>query len=202
MRCNSRLIGRSRQRESAPIEPTELRIWWRLRELRSGKRLGRFASRVRCGSSSITCWPRANWRQFRQERQTRTEALKLYDERLAAGEISQPEVDVVRTSLTLLDVTMQRALGLLHETRVALETALGLAPMPLDGVHLRWWILSRSGCPAADSPSGQRACNGPGLLNRLDKYWGGSSRNTVQAENASPIGSCTLISGHSRLAKP
>ncbi len=44
---------------------------------------------------------------LRQEQQTRTQALKLYDERLAAGEISQPEVDVVRTSITLLDVTMR-----------------------------------------------------------------------------------------------
>jgi outer membrane protein TolC len=74
---------------------------------------------------------------LRQEQQTRTEALKLYDERLAAGEISQPEVDVVRTSLTLIDVTMQRAIGLQNDTRIALETALGLAPRALDGVQLR-----------------------------------------------------------------
>ena len=102
---------------------------------------------------------------LRQEQQTRAEALKLYNERLAAGEISQPEADVVRTSLTLLDVTMQRAMGLQQETLTALETALGLAPGALDGVQLLWGDFeSPPGEDRLQLTSVQRA----GLLNRLD----------------------------------
>lgn len=70
---------------------------------------------------------------LRRERQARREALKLYEERLAAGEISQPEADVIRTPLTLVEVTVQRAEGLEQETRTALETSLGLAPGALNG---------------------------------------------------------------------
>lgn len=102
---------------------------------------------------------------LRQEQQTRTDAFKLYNERLAAGEISQPEVDVVRTSLTLLEVTLQRAIGLQQETRTALETALGLAPGALDGVQLRWDNFeSPPGEDRLQVTSVQRT----GLLNRLD----------------------------------
>ena len=102
---------------------------------------------------------------LQQERKTRTEALNLYEERLAAGEISRPEVDVVRTSLTLLEVTLKRAIGLQQETRAALETALGLAPGALEGEQLRWDALESP--PKEDYlslDSVQRA----GLLNRLD----------------------------------
>ena len=102
---------------------------------------------------------------LQQERQTRTEALTLYNERLAAGEISRPEVDVVQTSLTLVEVTLQRAIGLQQETKAALETALGLASGALDGELLRWDALESP--PTEDHlslDSVQRA----GLLNRLD----------------------------------
>src|SRR5579863_2828618 len=75
---------------------------------------------------------------LRREQQTRGDALKLYEERLAAGEISRPEVDVVRTSLTLLDVTTERAKGREKETRAALEASLGLAPGALEGMRFVW----------------------------------------------------------------
>ncbi len=102
---------------------------------------------------------------LRREQDTRREALKLYEERLAAGEISQPEVDVIRTSLTLVEVTTQRAVGLDQETRTALETALGLAPGALNGIRLSW--------DSAEKPPGEdvlplRSVQRAGLLNRLD----------------------------------
>lgn len=122
---------------------------------------------------------------LRQELETRTEALKLYEERLEAGEISRPEVDLVGTSLTLLDVTMQRAIGLQQETRTVLETALGLAPGALDGFRLRW--------DAFESPPDQdrfpvSSVQRAGLVNRLDvqrllaEY--AASENALQLEAA------------------
>jgi outer membrane protein TolC len=122
---------------------------------------------------------------LRQELETRTEALKLYEERLAAGEISRPEVDLARTSLTLLDVTMQRAIGLQRETRTALEAALGLATGALDGLQLRWnGFESPPDHDRLPVSSVQRA----GLLNRLDvqrllaEY--AASENVLQLEAA------------------
>ena len=134
---------------------------------------------------------------LRQEQQTRTEALKLYDERLEAGEISQPEVDVVCTSLMLLDVTMQRATGRQNETRIALETALGLAPGALDGVQLRWDSFeSPPGEDRLPLSSVQRA----GLLNRLDvqrllaEY--AASENALQLEAARKYPDIHLTPGY------
>jgi outer membrane protein TolC len=102
---------------------------------------------------------------LRQEQQTCADALKLYGERLEAGEISRPEVDVVRTSLTLLDVTLQRARGNQQETRTALEAALGLAPGALDGVQLRWNALES---PPVEDQLSLNSVQRAGLLNRLD----------------------------------
>jgi outer membrane protein, heavy metal efflux system len=100
-----------------------------------------------------------------REQQTRGEALKLYEERLAAGEISRPEVDVVRTSLTLLEVTTERAKGREQETRAALEASLGLAPGALDGTRFVWNSFEAPpGKEALPLRNVQRA----GLLNRLD----------------------------------
>jgi outer membrane protein TolC len=122
---------------------------------------------------------------LRQEQQTRADALKLYEERLEAGEISRPEVDVVRTSLTLLDVTVQRATGNQQETRTALETALGLAPGALHGVQLRWNALE---APPAEEQLSLNRVQRAGLLNRLDvqrllaEY--AASENALQLEAA------------------
>jgi outer membrane protein TolC len=122
---------------------------------------------------------------LRQEQETRAQALRLYEERLAAGEISRPEVDVVRTSLTLLDVTLQRGIGNQQETRTALETALGLAPGALDGVQLRWNALES---PPAEAQLSLNSVQRAGLLNRLDvqrllaEY--AASENALQLEAA------------------
>jgi outer membrane protein TolC len=122
---------------------------------------------------------------LQRELETRQEALKLYEERLSAGEISRPEVDIVRTSLTSLEITTERAKGLEKETRTTLEAALGLAPGALDGVRLVWESLE--GPPNEEALSlgdVQRA----GLLNRLDvqrtlaEY--AASENALQLEAA------------------
>jgi outer membrane protein, heavy metal efflux system len=102
---------------------------------------------------------------IRREQQTRGEALKLYEERLTAGEISRPEVDVVRTSLTLLDVTTERAKGREQETRAALEASLGLAPGALEGRRVIWNSFE---APPGEEALPLRNVQRAGLLNRLD----------------------------------
>lgn len=135
---------------------------------------------------------------LRREQEVRREALKLYEERLAAGEISQPEVDVLRTSLTLVEVTSQRAAGLVQETRTALETALGVAPGALNGIRLAWKSLEKPpGEDALPLHSVQRA----GLLNRLDiqrllaEY--AASENALQLEAARQYPDIRISPGYS-----
>jgi cobalt-zinc-cadmium efflux system outer membrane protein len=120
-----------------------------------------------------------------REQQTRGEALKLYEERLTAGEISRPEVDVVRTSLTLLEVTTERAKGRAQETRAALEASLGLAPGALDGMRFVWNSFE---VPPDEEALSLRNVQRAGLLNRLDvqrllaEY--AASENALQLEAA------------------
>ena len=135
---------------------------------------------------------------LRREQQTRREALKVYEERLAAGEISRPEVDVIRTSLTLVEVTAQRAMGLEPETRTALETALGLAPGVLDGIRLLWESLET---PPSESGLPLRSVQRAGLLNRLDvqrllaEY--AASENALQLEAARQYPDIRISPGYS-----
>ena len=102
---------------------------------------------------------------LQQEQRTRSEAVDVFEKRLALGDVSRPDVDVARTSLMLAQLNIERAHGAVKETRVALEGALGLAPGALRTVALTWRALENP--PSEESlslPTVQRA----GLLNRLD----------------------------------
>ncbi len=88
---------------------------------------------------------------FQQEQSTRSEAVNVFEKRLAEGDVSRPDVDIARTSLMLLQLNIQRAAGAVKETRVALEGALGLAPGRLGGVTLTWKSLETP--PTEDSLS-------------------------------------------------
>ena len=102
---------------------------------------------------------------LKQEERTRSEALDVFEQRLAAGDVSRPELDIARTSLMVLKLSIERASGALKETRAALEGALGLAPGALQGVTLTWSSLENPPTEESLSLTGvQRA----GLLNRLD----------------------------------
>ena len=135
---------------------------------------------------------------LRREQETRQEVLKVYQERLAVGEVSRPDVDVIRTSITLLEVTMQRAAGLEQETRTALATALGLAPGALAGIRLRWESIET---PPNESGLPLRSVQRAGLLNRLDiqrllaEY--AASENALQLEAARQYPDIRISPGYS-----
>ncbi len=102
---------------------------------------------------------------LRQEIAIRGEAVGIYEKRLAVGEGSRPEVDPSRTALTLLQVSMQRAIGAEKETRAALEASVGLALGALEGVGVAWSSLDQ---PPAEERVPIRNVQRAGLLNRLD----------------------------------
>lgn len=134
---------------------------------------------------------------LQRELQVRQEALELYEARLAAGEISRPEVDIIRTSLTSLEVTTQRAKGLVQETRTALETALGVAPGALEGMRLVWDSLEK---PPSEEVLPLRTVQREGLMNRLDvqrvlaEY--AASENALQLEVARQYPDIHLTPGY------
>ena len=102
---------------------------------------------------------------LRREIAIRREAVGIYEKRLAVGEASRPEVDTSRTALTLLQVSMQRAIGAEKEMRAALEASVGLAPGVLEGVGIAWSSLDQ---PPAEERVPIRNVQRAGLLNRLD----------------------------------
>jgi outer membrane protein TolC len=135
---------------------------------------------------------------LREEESARSEALAVFEQRLNAGDVSRPEVDVARTSLTLLLLNIDRAAGAANETRVALESAVGLAPGALEGVALTWKSLETP--PAEDSLS-LRSVQRAGLLNRLDiqrllaEY--AASENALQLEAAKQYPDVHIAPGYS-----
>lgn len=135
---------------------------------------------------------------LRREQETRRETLKVYEERLVIGEVSRPEVDVIRTSLTLLDVTFERAGALEKETRAALEAALGLAPGSLEGIRLSWDFVET---PPNEDGLSLRTVQRAGLLNRLDvqrllaEY--AASENALQLEAARQYPDIRISPGYS-----
>ena len=98
---------------------------------------------------------------LQREQTTRQVALKVFEERLAVGEVSRPEVDAARTPLTLVEVSIQRTIGAEKETRAALD----IAPGVLAGVRLTWDTLKK---PPPEERVPLRSVQRAGLLNRLD----------------------------------
>jgi len=135
---------------------------------------------------------------LQQEERTRREAVSIYEQRLAVGDVSRPDVDAARTSLMLLELNIERAAGAVKETRVALAGALGLAPGALQAVTLTWRSLENPPTEESLSVSNvQRA----GLLNRLDvqrlllEY--AASENALQLEAARQYPDVRITPGYS-----
>ena len=102
---------------------------------------------------------------LRLEESTRTEAVRLFETRLDGGDVSGPEVDVARTALMLVQLSIERASGAVKETRVALEGMLGLAPGALEGIALTWKSFET---PPEEERLSLSNVQRAGLLNRLD----------------------------------
>lgn len=135
---------------------------------------------------------------LREEARTRSEALSVFEHRLNAGDVSRPDVDIARTSLLLLRLNIERTAGVVMETQVALEGALGLAPGALEGVTLTWKLLET---PPAEESLSLRNVQRAGLLNRLDvqrllaEY--AASEKALQLEAAKQYPDVHIVPGYS-----
>jgi len=101
----------------------------------------------------------------RMEETVRSEAVALFERRLAVGEVSRPDVDTARTDLSNTRLRIRFLEGQVAETRTALAAALGLPVSSLHGVTFGWPNLER---PPAEETVTPGEVHRAGLLNRLD----------------------------------
>lgn len=99
------------------------------------------------------------------ELQSRSETVEIFTKRLAVGENSKPELDVVRAEQAATEVSLRAAEGEASQGFAALAMAVGLPPAALEGVTMQYSSLDQP--PALETLpllKVQRA----GLLNRAD----------------------------------
>jgi cobalt-zinc-cadmium efflux system outer membrane protein len=115
---------------------------------------------------------------LREEEAVRMDAVRVFERRLSAGDVSRPDVDAARIGLADTRLALRGAAGRVEETRVALAAALGLPVAALDGVPLAWPELEHPPDPDKLQPSSiQRAA----LLNRLDLQQGLAQYEAAEA---------------------
>jgi outer membrane protein TolC len=95
----------------------------------------------------------------------RAESVAVMEKRLAAGDVSRPDVDLAQAELASTHLAARTAQTRLAESRASLAHALGLPPAALDGVRLVWPELD--GVPAAP-PALPAELQRQGLVNRAD----------------------------------
>ena len=102
---------------------------------------------------------------LRAEEEVRSRSVGLLEHRLAAGEVSRPDVDAARTDFASVALAIVSAEGKVALTRAALASSLGLPAKALEGTDLDWPELDRLPTEQNLSPATiQRA----GLQNRID----------------------------------
>ncbi len=99
------------------------------------------------------------------EEQVRAQAVRLLEQRLAAGEVSRPDVDLAAADWNTAKVALASAQGRVAETLVALAAAAGLPVRSLEGIGIDW--------PEFDQPPSAgtlplASVQTAGLLHRLD----------------------------------
>ncbi|HYM13472.1 MAG TPA: TolC family protein, partial [Bryobacterales bacterium] len=99
------------------------------------------------------------------EQNIRAETVKLYEQRLAVGEVSRPDVDAARTDFNATALALQAAEGRIAETRASLAAALGVPVSALDGITLTWRNWDQT---PAEQALPLAAVQKAGLLNRID----------------------------------
>ena len=102
---------------------------------------------------------------FEAEEGTRAESVAVMEKRLAAGDVSRPDVDLAQAELASTHLAARSAQTRLAESRASLAHALGLPPAALDGVRLVGPELD--GVPAAP-PASPAELQRQGLVNRAD----------------------------------
>jgi cobalt-zinc-cadmium efflux system outer membrane protein len=99
------------------------------------------------------------------ELQSRSEAVEIFTKRLAVGENSKPELDVVRAERAATEVSLRAAEGESSQGFAALATAVGLPPATLEGVSIEYSSLDQ---PPALQTLALSKLQRAGLLNRAD----------------------------------
>ncbi len=106
-----------------------------------------------------------NLELLRSEEKLRREQVTLLEQRLSAGEIPRPEVDLARIELTKTHLAINTVEGQLGESRAALAASIGIPVGALQGVELSW--------PQLDSPPTSESLPAmqiqqDAVLNRMD----------------------------------
>lgn len=102
---------------------------------------------------------------LQNEEQLRSEQVKLLDQRLAAGMISQPEVDAARIRHTQTLLALRTAMGRVSLAKAALAAAIGIPTTALDDISVVWPEFGQ--LPSAQSLTRDKI-QADAALNRLD----------------------------------
>ncbi len=108
---------------------------------------------------------RRNLHALRAEARTRAETVALMEQRLAAGEVSQPDVELAGIELDRTRLAIHAVEGAVAESRAELAAALGLPLAALADAHFVWRDLE---APPAEETLSPATLQRAGLLNRLD----------------------------------
>jgi len=124
------------------------------------------------------------------------EIVKLLEQRLGFGEISQPDVTQARISLAQTQLSLRDAQKQRAEARVQLADALGLPVGALDGVDLSFGFLDRAAInlPSQDVQR-QALLNRPDILAALVEY--AASQSALQLDIAKQYPDIHLGPGYS-----
>lgn len=95
----------------------------------------------------------------------RGDQAKILEQRLSVGEISRPEVDLVRIELSKAHLAINTLEGQLSEAKAALAASIGLPLAGLQGIDFSWPDLDSP--PSAESLS-PAEIQRDAVLNRLD----------------------------------
>ncbi len=99
------------------------------------------------------------------EERIRSEQVRLFEQRLAVGMISRPEVDTARIQQTRTLVALQAVEGRIAQARASLASAIGVPEAGLDGIRVVWPGFDKP--PDADSLAPAKIRE-DAVLNRLD----------------------------------
>jgi outer membrane protein TolC len=126
---------------------------------------------------------------LREQRDVQEANVSLLEQRLANGEVSQPEVTLAHIALNQTRLSLHDAQQRMAEARVGLAEALGLQVNALDGVNISYGFLERT--PSAkDLPSAdmrrQSLVGRPDILSTLQEYAASESALQLEIANQYP----------------